>query len=396
MPVHTISIVFPCYRTDARHLSEMIESVRQQTYPLWELILADATEDDSVEQVVRTVEDARIFYVRLEKNKEIAENTNQGIERASGEYVGLLDHDDLLAPDALYRMAVAISRGIKAGMKPMLLYSDEDKCDGAGKRFYEPNFKEDFNLDLLLSNNYVCHFMVMERKLLSELKLRQEYEGAQDYDLVLRAAARLWGQEKRIVHVPKVLYHWRCHEASTAENPQSKLYAYEAGRRAVQNFLQERNWAATVKDTIHLGFYEIRYPSDKFSIRKDVGAVGGPLVYRGRIFSGRLSESGKVYYRGLNCHYSGYLHRAMLHQDAEAVDLRNLKLRPELKDVFEKVTGVPYKELNNESIFDTNVLPKDADIPALSIELGKAIRDAGYRILYLPQQKVTIKSMWLV
>ena len=132
-PVHTISIVVPCYRTNSRHLSEMIESVRQQTYPLWELILADATEDDSVERVVRAVEDARVCYVRLAENKGIAENTNWGIEKATGDYVGLLDHDDLLAPDALYRMAVAISRGIKAGMRPMLLYSDEDKCDGVGK-----------------------------------------------------------------------------------------------------------------------------------------------------------------------------------------------------------------------------------------------------------------------
>ena len=395
-PVHTISIVVPCYHTAPKYLLEMIESVRQQTYPLWELILADATEDDSVEQVVRTVEDARIFYVRLAENKGIAENTNRGIERASGDYVGLLDHDDLLAPDALYRMAVAISRGIKAGIKPVLLYSDEDKCDDAGVSFYEPNIKEDFNLDLLLSNNYVCHFMVVERALIKELKLRQEYEGAQDYDLVLRAAARLGGQEERIVHIPRVLYHWRCHEASTAENPESKLYAYEAGRRAVQSFLQEKNWAVVVKDTIHLGFYEIGYPSDIFKARKDVGAVGGPLIYRGRIFSGRLSESGKVYYRGLNCHYSGYLHRAMLNQDAAAVDLRNMRLRPELKGILESVTGVSYKELNNKGIFDANVLPPNTDILALSISLGKAIRDAGYRILYLPQQRTSIKNVWLV
>lgn len=395
-PVHTISIVVPCYRTDLKHLSELIESVRRQTYPLWELILADATEDERVERVVRMAEDPRIFYVRLAENKGIAENTNRGIERASGDYVGLLDHDDLLTPDALYRMAVAISRGIKAGIKPVLLYSDEDKCDGAGVNFYEPNIKEDFNLDLLLSNNYICHFMVMERALIKELKLRQEYEGAQDYDLVLRAAAKLAGKEEKIVHVPKVLYHWRCHEASTAENPESKLYAYDAGRRAVQSFLQEKNWAAVVKDTIHLGFYDIEYPSDIFNIRKDVGAVGGPLIYRGRIFSGRLSKSGKVYYRGLNCHYSGYLHRAMLHQDAEAVDLRNLKLRPELKDIFKKITGVSYKELSNESIFFTDDFPKNVDISSLSIELGKAIRDAGYRILYLPQQRTSIKNKWLV
>lgn len=395
IPVHTISIVVPCYHTAPQYLLEMIGSVRQQTYPLWELILADATEDHSVEQVVRTVEDSRIFYFRLAENKGIAENTNRGIERASGDYVGLLDHDDLLTQDALYRMAAAISRGIKDGTKPLLLYSDEDKCDGAGVSFYEPNIKEDFNLDLLLSNNYICHFMVMERALIKELKLRQEYEGAQDYDLVLRAAARLGGQEERIVHVPKVLYHWRCHEASTAENPESKLYAYEAGRRAVQSFLQEKDWAAVVKDTIHLGFYEIGYPSDIFKARKDVGAVGGPLIYRGRIFSGRLSESGKVYYRGLNCHYSGYLHRAMLNQDADAVDLRNIRLRPELKEIFENITGVSYEELNNGGTFDASVLPQNTDILALSISLGRAIRNAGYKILYLPQSRTSIKNMWL-
>ena len=108
------------------------------------------------------------------------------------------------------------------------MFSDEYKCDGAASRFYEPNFKPDFDGELLLTNNYICHFTVIETAFLKELKLRSGFDGAQDYDLVLRAYAA-GGQ---FVHVPKVLYHWRCHEASTASNPQSKRYAYEAGQRA--------------------------------------------------------------------------------------------------------------------------------------------------------------------
>lgn len=394
-PEHTVtfSIVVPCYHTDEKFLREMIHSVCRQTYPRWELILADATEDESVARVVETLQESRLKYIHLAGNNGIAENTNCGIREATGEYVGLLDHDDLLTEDALYEMAMAVEAGQVRGKRPRLLYSDEDKCDGEGRICYDPNFKEDFNLDLLLSNNYICHFMVMERKLMYDLLMRREFDGSQDYDLVLRAAAELSDREDHIVHVPKVLYHWRCHVSSTAENPQSKLYAYDAGRRAVQSFAERRNWAVKVKDTVHLGFYRLVYPESLFAVRKDVGAVGGPLFYRGRIWSGRLSEEGKVYYEGLNCHYSGYLHRAALQQDAEAVDIRNLQLREEVIGIFERVTGVPYRTLPKTGIFDVAVLPSGTDMLAVSLALGKALRAAGYRILYLPERGIRLRSV---
>ena len=405
----TFSIVVPCYQTKKRYLREMMESVRGQTYPYWELILADATVDDSVERVVRTVNDNRIRYVRLKKNAGIAENTNRGIELAAGRYVGLLDHDDLLTQDALYEMWRAIEDAAARGVEAKLLYSDEDKCDGNAVRYFELNKKEDFNLDLLLSNNYICHFMVLERKLIQNLLLRKKYEGAQDYDLTLRAVKHLTGQEEKILHIPKVLYHWRCHTSSTAENPQSKLYAYNAGRRALQEYANGQGWRAKAADTVHLGFYRLEYPCSPMDTRLDVGAVGGPLfdqrrktfhfrfsgnsVYvtckplfcRKRIVSGRLKEDGTVYYEGLPKGYSGYFHRAALAQDAEAVDIRNIRVREELWPLFRDVVGVPWQTVPGGEIFDVSALPKGTDMKAVSVELGRAVRRAGYRVLYLPE-----------
>ncbi len=387
-PAYTFSIVVPCYRSGEKFLSEMIESVRRQTYPRWELILADATEDDSVAGAVRTASNAdpRIRYLRLPENGGIAENTNRGILEASGDYVGLLDHDDLLTADALYEMAMAIEDGGKRGRIPKLLYSDEDKCSGDGTKFYEPNRKEDFNLDLLLSNNYICHFTVMDRELIQALLLRGEYDGAQDYDLVLRAAAELAGQEDCIVHVPRVLYHWRCHSSSTAQDPQSKLYAYDAGRRAVQHYVNEKNWKARAVDTPHLGFYRLEYSGDPFETREDVGAIGGPLFRNGKLCGGRLSEHGAVCYEGLRRGFSGYLHRAVLPQDAYAVDIRNIRIRRELYGLFRETVGVPWQTLPGGDIFDASALPGDADPIAVSLALGRALRRGGYRILYLPER----------
>lgn len=384
-PVQVISIVVPCYHTSERHLLQMIDSVRSQTYPFWELILADATEDDSVERVVGAVKDSKIRYIRLSENAGIAENTNRGIALATGDYVGLLDHDDLLAPDALYQMAITISERMKEGKRTLFLYSDEDKCDDGGMVYYEPNLKEDFNLDLLLSNNYICHFLIMKRELIQELLLRREYEGAQDYDLVLRAAARLMEREDSIVHVPRVLYHWRCHASSTAENPRSKLYAYDAGRRAVQDFAEKSGWGARAEDTAHLGFYRLEYFSDPFLARQDLGAIGGPLVLRKRICGGRMGRDGQVYYEGLHHRFSGYLHRASLQQDAVALDIRNISVRREAWGLFQEVVGVPWQAMPGQEIFDVSTLPDEADLEGLSLALGLALQEAGYRLLYLPE-----------
>lgn len=387
----TFSIISPTYRTDGAYLREMIESVRCQTYPGWELILADATEDDSVERIVRRIEDSRVRYVRLEGNEGIAGNTNRALALAVGDYVGLLDHDDLLAENALYEMADRIRQGILQGTKPQMIYSDEDKCNGDGTEYFEPNFKEEFNLDLLLSNNYICHFLVMERELIQSLGMRPEYDGAQDYDLVLRAASALLGKENAVVHIPKVLYHWRCHASSTAENPASKLYAYEAGRRAIQDFADSRGWRAEARDTAHVGFYVLRYEGGPLCVRQDVGAVGGRIIRGGRIAGGRMTEEGKAVYGGLPANYSGYLHRAVLHQDAAAVDIRNIQVREECREIFGRIAKTAYRTVPGGDIFDVSLLPKDCDFRALSLELCRALRRAGYRILYSPGSPADVK-----
>lgn len=378
----TISIVVPAFRTQGAFLRELIASVQAQTYPYWELIIADASDDDSVENVVKGYSDERIKYIRLEENKGIAENTNRGLEHAGGEYIGLLDHDDVLTPDALYEMALQIAEG------GTIFYSDEDKCNEDQTCYYEPNLKEKFNLDLLLSNNYICHFLVMESSLIKELRLRAEYDGAQDYDLILRAAERFLQNEEEIVHIPKVLYHWRCHTASTAANPQSKEYAYEAGKRAVQDFVERNGWDAEVQHMKHLGFYQMSYPAGPLHNRPDLGAVGGRILTKGKITGGRMTENGTILYEGLPSAYSGYLHRAVLAQDAEAVDIRCIRVREECIPIFEEITGVTYIEIPGTAIFDATTLPEDIDYCKVSARLGGAIREAGYRILYQPSMTV--------
>ena len=406
----TFSIVVPLYRTPESYLHRMITSVIAQSYPHWELILADATEDRSVEETLKnqgflTVQrkdsrevvaaDPRIRYVHLTENAGIAANTNQALPYAKGKYIGLLDHDDVLTPDALYEMADAITKANDRGVSVAFAYSDEDKCDGEETKYYDPNHKEDFNYDLILSNNYICHFLVMDAELMKRLQFRPECDGAQDYDLVLRAVAEVLATdgvagEERILHIPKVLYHWRCHEASTAANPHSKKYAYEAGLRALQDHAAERGIPAEAVETRHVGFYRLQY-KDVLQDRPDVAAVGGRVLSgkrHGSIAGGRMTADGKVFYEGLPDGFGGYLHRAELSQDAEALDLRCLRIRSDYKELFEKIVGVPYRETvrdpGQQPVFDTVLLPAGADIRQLSLQLSEALRRQG-RLLYLPE-----------
>ncbi|MCM1188906.1 MAG: glycosyltransferase [bacterium] len=379
------SIVVPAYRTPPEYLAKMLESVLSQTYPNWELLLTDATEDDSVKTVVDSFGDCRVRYCRLPKNNGIAENTNAGIELAEGDYIALLDHDDMLTENALFEMASAVEKARGQGTELQLMYSDEDKCDGGGKNYYDPHRKEKFNLDLLLSNNYICHFMAMKRELMQELRLRQEYDGAQDYDLALRAAGRLMEREEEIAHIPLVLYHWRSHSLSTAENPQSKRYAYDAGRRAVQAFADARGWKAKVTDTEHLGFYRLEYAENPLKMRADLGAAGGRLVAGGRITGGRMTKDGQAPDKGLPVSFSGYMHRAVLQQDAEALDIRNMEVREELYGLFEETLGAPYVTVPGTGVFDASSLPEGTDYIEESRKISSALRQKGYRLLFIPE-----------
>ncbi len=394
------SILVPAYRTGREFLFELLDSLMMQSYPYWELILADASGDATVEEALEQWQQGRetqerIRYIRLSENGGISHNTNEALKHATGAYVGLLDHDDVLTADALFEMAAAISRAGQAGVQPRMLYSDEDKCNGDRSTYYEPHFKEDINLDLLFSNNYICHFLVMERQLLQELKLRREFDGAQDYDLVLRAVDRIWPAKEQIIHIPKVLYHWRCHVGSTAENPRSKLWAYEAGCRALQDMADARGYAAKATHTEHVGFYRLQYEGPLWQSRPDVAAVGGCVLRQGRLAGGRYTREGKLMYEGLPKGYSGYMHRASMPQDAWAVDVRCIAVRPELREAFGHVMGAPYVGCVRQDdtgaeweIFDARTLPADADYGRLSLAWGKELEQRGYHTIWNPALKV--------
>ena len=250
------SLIVPAFETHRNHLTDLIASCLAQTYGNWELILADGSKSEEVSAVMAQYEDPRIHYIRLQENGGISENTNQALAYATGDYCGLVDHDDMLTPDALYEMASAITRAKAEGrVKPVLLYSDEDKMSMDGHKFFQPHFKPDFNLDLLRANNYICHFCVIRKSLIEEVGgLRSEFDGAQDYDLVFRCV------EKTITaHVPRILYHWRVHQVSTADNPISKTYAFEAGQRAIEAHLLRCGEYAEVLPELDRGFYRVRY-----------------------------------------------------------------------------------------------------------------------------------------
>lgn len=385
--VYKFSILVPMYETKPEFAKEMIDSVLAQTYPHWELILADASKSNSVQDTVSVYSDERIKYYRLEKNAGISENTNAALAFATGDYIGLLDHDDFLTPDALFEMASCLEKAVTEGKSVAFVYSDEDKCDSNGENYCEPNIKPEFNWDLLLSNNYICHFLVMKADLMKKLKFRGEYDGAQDFDLVLRAALYKESQDE-ILHVERVLYHWRCHEASTAANPRSKMYAYDAGKRAVQEavevFLRKsgclvektqqgilaNHIPVSVSHTKHNGFYRVIYgretAEDIFAVRKDVGIVAGSIKKNNKITGGMKSADGQCPYAGIHVKFSGYLHRNILVQDCALVDLENAVIRPEVEENM----------LQKEKL-NLNLSTKNG-------EICRYVREKGYTILYDP------------
>jgi O-antigen biosynthesis protein len=231
----TISLLTPTYNTAPDLLRETVQSVLDQVYPHWELVLVDdastATETLAAIDACAAM-DPRVKVIRRTTNGHICAASNTALAAATGEWVGLLDHDDLLAPDALYWVVEEVNAHPDCG----LIYSDEDKISVVGRR-HEPHFKPDWNPDLLRSQNYICHFTVYRRRLLTELGgFREGFEGAQDYDLVLRVTERLAPEQIR--HIPRILYHWRSADSSTARDARAKPYATEAARNALDAHLK--------------------------------------------------------------------------------------------------------------------------------------------------------------
>ena len=249
-----ISIVVPLYRTPEEYLREMLDSVRRQSYQNWELCLSDGSGEDSpITEILKeyTKKDSRIQVKNNKKQLHISDNTNVALDMATGDYIAFMDHDDLLTPDALYECVAELNEYPDTE----LIYTDEDKITMDGEEYFFPHFKPDFNLDLLRANNYICHFCVIRKSLIEEIGgLRSDFDGAQDYDLVFRCV------EKTIMaHVPRILYHWRVHQVSTADNPISKTYAFEAGQRAIEAHLLRCGEHAEVLPELDRGFYRVRY-----------------------------------------------------------------------------------------------------------------------------------------
>ncbi len=229
-----ISILTPLYNTPPRFLEELLDSVQAQTYSNWELCLADGSDDEHWEPericTERSKLDSRIKYQKLLKNEGISKNTNECYKMAKGQYIGLLDHDDLLHPSVLFEYVKSI-----INKNADYLYCDECTFHGSSvDKMITLHFKPDFSPDNLRANNYICHFSVFHRDLLAGEELfRSKFDGSQDHDMILR----LTGHAKHIVHIPKLMYYWRSHKGSTAKDIESKSYAIEAARGAIADHL---------------------------------------------------------------------------------------------------------------------------------------------------------------
>lgn len=253
-----ISLVVPTYNTDPQFLTEALDSIRAQNYPYWECIVVDdASPDAGVRDIVSdfAARDSRFVPVFLTENRMIAGATNAGIERATNDWIGFVDHDDVLAPDALFQVAKVIVEDAAADV----IYSDEDFVDEERGHHFGGWFKPDWNPDFLYSVNYITHFTVVRASLLREAgSLRPECNGAQDWDLLLR----LSDKTDRFRHIPRLLYSWRVHSASTAETIDAKPYVVDAQRRALQEDLARKGYPeATVnQDPDFPGYWQVRFP----------------------------------------------------------------------------------------------------------------------------------------
>lgn len=255
-----ISIIVPTFNTPKQFLVDMIESVTNQTYTNWELCLADG---GSINEEVREIitgyakHNESIKYTFLQKNLGIVGNTNKAAELATGDYIALLDHDDTLAPYALFEGVKVINENDNVDF----IYSDEDKMTEDGTLRFDPHFKPNWSPDTLRSYNYITHFTTMSMSLFNSVgRFIEGYDGSQDYDLILRATE----QANKIVHIPKVLYHWRASANSTSDNPTAKMYAFDSAKKALGSHMARIGVKGKVEDGLFLSSYKLTYKYDNY------------------------------------------------------------------------------------------------------------------------------------
>lgn len=252
-----ISIIMATYDTPVEYLKKALDSVLEQSYPHWELCIADdASNDTEVLQLLTEYmkNNERINVHFRTSNGNISLASNSALALAKGDYIALMDHDDMLAPNAL----LEVLKAINSNPKTKFIYSDEDKIDEKDRR-YDPHFKSGWNPDMFYSQNYISHLSVIKKSLLDEVGIfREGYEGAQDYDLFLRVAEVLSTDE--IIHIEKILYHWRAFEGSSAFDPEAKHYTSEAGLRALKDHFSSSDEAVNVEHGLLPNTYKVSYP----------------------------------------------------------------------------------------------------------------------------------------
>ncbi len=248
------SILVPLYNTPQKYLTEMIDSVLNQTYSDWQLCLADGSDEQHnyVGEYIKTLNDARISYKKLESNMGISNNTNECIDLANGDYIALFDHDDVLHPSALFEVMKAICH-----TKADFIYTDEVAfMKNRISDIIAYNYKPDYSPDTLRSYNYICHFSVFSRELLNKVgRFNEKYDGSQDYDLILR----LTEKAENIVHIQKALYFWRAHETSVALDLSAKPYAVNAAKLALKAHIERLGLEGNVEDAESPTTYKIQY-----------------------------------------------------------------------------------------------------------------------------------------
>ena len=307
------SVVVPLYHTPAKFLKDLVRSMMYQSYANWELCLVNASpEDVHLTSLLENwaMRDKRIRVIRLEKNHGIAQNTNAGIAASTGEFIAFLDHDDFLEPDALFCYADALNKDKTIDV----FYSDEDKTDEYAAHYFYPHFKSDFNIDLLHANNYMCHFLAVRKSLVDTVGgLNEKFDGAQDYDFVLR----LTENTKKIYHCPRILYHWRCSNQSTAANQGNKMYAIHAGKAALNAHYKRIGWNARAQEGAVDGWYQT-----KFTLKEE------PLV--------SILIPNKDHTDDLDVCLNSFFERAD-YQNYEFIIIENNSVLPETFAYYEKI-----------------------------------------------------------
>ena len=237
-----ISILVATFNTKEEYLKEMIDTVVNQSYSNWELCIADGSTNDFVEKYVHehySNYGDKIKFQKLDQNYGISGNTNKAFEMATGDYITVYDHDDTLELDCFYEIVKALQE-----YRYDVLYTDEDKFDDSTKMYNDPNLKPDFSEDLLRSHNYITHLFIVNKKIVDEVGYyNSEFDGSQDYDYIFRCVEKA----NAVYHIPRILYHWRMHPESTAQNPENKMYCYDAGKRAIEAHYKRIGVEATVE-----------------------------------------------------------------------------------------------------------------------------------------------------